>query len=73
MQRLPEWDSWEEALTIRGVIPVTSELVLRLKYFMFTRGTSLLDDGSMSFKDDKAEELSKKIEEAHIGSSQGSF
>src|SRR5579883_3201744 len=64
-KQLPKWEAREQELELAGVVPETSGMGHRSKTFMYARGASLSDDGSLTFTNETAAELARKIEEAH--------
>jgi hypothetical protein len=73
MRKLPQWARREDELVLRGVVPETSEMCPRSRNYLLARGAAVSDDGSLTFRNDRAAEVSRKIVGAHAQSSQGSF
>ena len=73
MRKLPQWSKRENELVLAGVVPETSEMCPRSKNYLLARGAALSDDGSLTFRNDRAVEVSRKLADAHAQSSQGSF
>src|SRR5579883_2011336 len=72
-KQLPKWEAREQELELAGVVPETSGMSHRSKTYMLAWGASLPDDGSLTFKNETATELARKIVEAHENASQGEY
>ena len=72
-KKIPEWDRREEELVRRDVVPETNYMSQRSRNYVLARGAAISDDGSLTFRNEVAQEVTQKINEAHAQSSQGSF
>ena len=57
VKKIPEWDKQEVELTASGVVPTTSELSTRSKHWMLARRATLSNDGSLTFRSERIEEV----------------
>lgn len=72
IKAIPKWKEKERELLEKGIRPATSDMEERAVYWMFSHGADYSEDGSLSYKDSRTEEVSKRIVEIHEQVSQGS-
>ena len=67
------WEQREQSLIASGVTPETADWQPRLKHWLFGRGATLSNDGSLQCRNPRQQQIAQKIGEAHDLSSQRSF
>ena len=72
-RKIPEWDRREEELVQRDVLPETNYMSQRSRNYVLARGAAISDDGSLTFRNELAQEVTQKITDAHAQCSQGTF
>lgn len=70
--KIPQWERQEEELIRSGVTPITAGWAPRSKHWVLGRATAS-SDGSLSYNNPRVQEVSQRIADKHVESSEGSF
>ncbi|KAG2577077.1 hypothetical protein PVAP13_6NG080030 [Panicum virgatum] len=73
IRKIPEWEEQAERLVHSGVTLQTDGWDPRAVRYLLARGAYYNPDGSLGFRDRDAEDLGRKIHEAHEAASTGAF